>query len=359
MSSSVQLGYQLRTAPPDSRLYELFLNLPHQLHGHRSSSTPNGRMPAVYMHPQCYVLMQGHRAVGRFALYENPHMRHQGQRVALLGCYDSVSDPRVHRILLTHAILRARLLKAQWLIGPMEGNIWETYRFRTTDSSTPFLLEPTNPANYPSQWEAAGFSVVQTYQTNIDTQPRCDRPQLMRMYERYRAKGLRIRCISFHRAEEELHAIAQLCNEAFRQSFLFTPLDPARFVAKYRTLLPLLDPSWIWLAESPTGRLEAFVFALPDVLAPDHKRLIIKTIATRPDTPYRGIAVWLARWMTYTARTHGYRSILHALIRSDSPSLNASRHFAQHTYARYALYGLRLNAHRIPPLPTIVKTTAP
>ncbi len=294
--------------------------------------------------PISIVLMDHKRPVGRFTLYENTELRYKGEKTVVLGSYECVDTPEAHKALLGLAEHLAVKRFASWIIGPMEGSIWERYRFRTAHRQPAFLFEPDQVRAYPAHWEKNGFVPVMDYLSNIDRTMRFDEVQLDRMYDKYRKNGAVIRSFDMNRVDSELEKLAHLSNEAFSGGFLFTPVPLKIFVEKYVQVLPMMDPELTYLVEAPDGRLDAFLFVIPDAYDPTGRTLIIKSMAVRRGSPYRGIATWLARHLNRVAGQKGFTAVIHALMRADNLSVNASHRYTNECYARYKLYAKKTAA---------------
>ena len=334
--------YRIHRVSAGTREDHDFIQVPHLVYPDQREYGQKATRPALHLNPERYLMMRGKYPVGRFALYRNEGLRYRGQTAVLLGSYECINDPGAHEALLGFAVRSARQRSADWLIGPVEGSIWERYRFRTTDTNPLFLLEPGQDPSYPGYWEKYGFHPIMDYLTNVDETLSYDDGQLDRMWRRYVDRGAVIRPFDKSRAEEELVRLARLSNIAFAGSFLFTPITVEDFVSKYKRILPMMDARFVWLVEGQDKRLEAFLFAIPDLYDREGRTLLIKSMAVRPDSSYRGIATWLARHLNRVATSAGYARILHALMRRDNLSVNASLRYTKQCYAEYSLYGMKL-----------------
>jgi hypothetical protein len=219
------------------------------------------------------------------------------------------------------------------VVGPMDGDTWSAHRLVVeSDGRPPFFLEPQNPAWRPAAFEEAGFEVIARYlsaEGGVDDK----RPSLSR------PTGLVLRTFDLARADEELRALHALSLHAFAGNVLYRPIGAEAFVEQYRPVLPLLDPELVLLAEDEAGRLQAFLFAIPDHLQGSRpESVIIKTYASlRP-----GAGSWLVDALYARARSKGFSKVVHALMHESNVSARHSRRSAGRIFRRYALWGLRL-----------------
>jgi len=143
--------------------------------------------------------------------------------------------------------------------------------------------------------------------------------------------------------EDELLRIGELSNEAFSNNFLYTPITLEDFVSKYRQLKELIRPELVWLVEDRKGgRLQAFLFAIPDYLDPSGKTLIVKSMARRKTTSFKGIGSYIAGKATQLAKQMGFTKVIHAMMLKDNASVNVSEIYANKSYKAYTLYGKKL-----------------
>lgn len=235
-------------------------------------------------------------------------------------------DLSAGRVLLDQAVDELTRLGFEYVIGPMDGNTWHSYRLVIeSDGSAPFRMEPVNPAFLPEAF--AGFDVIGRYSSARASDPR---RRNIANYERRAAQaGIRIRNFDPHHSDRDLLAIYRLSSIAFARNFLYTPISDAAFMDLYRPLLGQIDPRLVLLAEDDC--LQACLFAIPDGNA-----AIVKTYASlRP-----GLGACLLERLQ-AGPAAGYGSVIHALMHDDNVSMHNSAKYAL-PFRRYALYGRRL-----------------
>jgi len=289
----------------------------------------------------CHVLLDEGIPVGRFAIYKNDELKYMNKSAVCVGAYACIDDDFIASRLLTHAEEICAELGYEFMVGPMNGSTWNKYRFKTSNPADSFFLDVNNPVYYNKQFEEAGFSVIGNYFSNLDESLKYDDAQLDKFRNHYEDKGAIIRNIDLLNLEIELEKIAEFSNIAFANNFLFTPIAQSQFVQKYLQLGALMDAKFIWIVEDKNSEIQAVCFAIKDVTDLTGKTIIIKTIAARPGTPFKGIATFLCRNLIRFGKSLGYERIVHALILEDNLSLNASEKYGN-SYCEYNLFGKSL-----------------
>lgn len=218
----------------------------------------------------------------------------------------------------------------KYVLGPMNGNTWQSYRFVTqSDGSPPFLMEPQNPDFYPDIFVGGGFKPIGEYSSaKIDS---------VGAYEgKVPPDGIHIREFRKEEAEEELQKIWTLSLKAFSRNFLYTPIERDEFMALYRPVLDQLIPDFVLMAETVEGELKGFLFAIPDYTqGPQSDQIIVKTYASLR----YGIGGALLDHLHKKAEENGFNTIIHALMYDGNVSKKHSDKFHSCVFRRYTLYG--------------------
>lgn len=105
-----------------------------------------------------FLAQSGNEIVGRIAAFRNPKMDNNGNKVGTVGYFESINDPSVSDGLLNTAIDWLKNEDCNEVWGPMNGSIWNHYRFKIDFlDAEPFFGEPYNPEYYPQLFEKFGF----------------------------------------------------------------------------------------------------------------------------------------------------------------------------------------------------------
>jgi GNAT superfamily N-acetyltransferase len=234
------------------------------------------------------------------------------------------------------------------ILGPMDGTTWDRYRLVLADPDTvanpPFLTEPTNPADYPRHWAAAGFEPVAHYVTQLLRHLDALAERAGTSEQRLEDAGLHVEPLDPARFDEALDEIHALSLEAFADNLYYSPIGRDRFRAMYRPFRDRVDPDLVLLARDGDDRLAGFIFCVPDLLDPAiadagrTSRMVVKSLAVAASTRGVGLGSVLMHEAHRRAAEGGFTAAIHALMHVDNPSLRISRHGGE-LYRRYALFG--------------------
>lgn len=331
----------IRTRPGEYQ-YSLFNEFPKNIYSDGSQRFTLGNDPADSLLEGCYVLQQGGTVVGRFAFYENPQLIYNEEKVCTIGSFECINDPQVSSHLLSHAIYLAKSKGYTFVIGPMEGSTWNNYRFSDHNEHPNFFMEPYHHDYYPELFKKFGFKPISNYISNLDTDLKFEEDKISKFEQLYKQKGARFRNLDLSNLEMELLKIARFNNDAFSKNFLFTPITEDEFVAKYLPYRKFLNPELIWIVEDEKDEIQALSFSIKDYLNTTNNSLIIKSLARRSNSPYRGIGSYLVHKTYQLAKEQGYQSIVHALMINDNASVSLSQKYDGTDYKSYSLYGYKL-----------------
>jgi predicted N-acetyltransferase YhbS len=281
---------------------------------------------------------------GRCSCWWSTGHVHDGERVGVIGHYSAETADAGARV-LTDACAQLAARGCTIVVGPMDGNTWRSYRLVIErGSEPPFFLEPDTPDAWVSHFAAAGFETLATYSSALARDLTRRDPRLDALASRLAARNIVIRPLDLSHADDDLRRIFALSTIAFKDNFLYTPIDEAEFMEQNRRLLPAVRPELVLLAEQRGGadaELVAFLFAVPDILqqkrgqTPD--TIIIKTVAVRPGLGQAGLGSLLVAEVQQRAAALGYTRAVHALMHEQNVSRNISRRYAE-TIRRYALF---------------------
>jgi GNAT superfamily N-acetyltransferase len=268
------------------------------------------------------------------------------ERVGVIGHYSAdAADADAGTRVLNEACAQLAAHGCTMAVGPMDGNTWRSYRLVIERGSEPaFFLEPDTPDAWVSHFTAAGFDTLATYSSALARDLTQRDPRLDALAARLAERHIVIRQLDLARADDDLRRLFAMSLAAFKDNFLYTPIDEAEFMEQNRRLLPFVRPELVLLAEQG-GELVAFLFAVPDVLqqkrgqTPD--TIIIKTVAVKPGLAHAGLGSLLVAEVQQRAAALGYTRAVHALMHESNVSRNISRRYAE-TIRRYALFAKRL-----------------
>lgn len=315
-----------------SKYFNQFIDLPktlkHSLYTHFDRNNP--------FISDAFLVFRNDQAVARFALYENEDLSYQNKNCLMLGSYCSVDSLAVNRYVFNLCKKLARKKSYSTIIGPMEGSTFENYRSNTRQIKKSFFFDLDFPSYYSKHFENFGFNTLCEYSSNQITDLRYDRQKLDEIQTMYESKGAIFKSLNTKQIRQEFFKIAEFCNVAFANNFLFTPTKNNRFLDKYKGILPILDARFVRLVYDQKDNLHGLVFCIPD--PSDKKTLIIKTIATLPKSKFKGVATFLSRKMIQVAAENGFNRIIHAFIKNDNHSMATSKNMKAQELQEYKLY---------------------
>lgn len=264
-----------------------------------------------------------------------------GHKLGAIGHYASADDESAAG-LISAALARLGEQGSTLAVGPMDGNTWRRYRF-VTDAGSPqptFFLEPSNPPDWPRQFELAGFTPLSQYFSALNADLSRIDPRLAPIQSRLAASGVHICSAAGTDLLQQLKRIYHVSRIAFVHNFLYTELPESAFLAQYVPLLPRIQPELILLAKRDSA-LVGYLFAIPDFAQSAHgvpmDTFLIKTVAILPDPSLRGLGGLLVGLAHQVGHALGYRRCIHALMHQGNASRRISNHYAT-TMRQYTLY---------------------
>lgn len=223
--------------------------------------------------------------------------------------------------------------------GPMEVCTWFPYRANLgPHDERAFLLEPTEPIH---RWLHAGYEPAAHYSTAevphdaLLTRSERAREQLAplgwRVEPLHADEGTHLSRARYDALIVDVHRLSML---AFADAYAFAPISLAALTALYEPLRERLDPTLVFLAYAPDGRVVGFLFCLVDDGPPP--RLLLKSLALEREARGHGLSWWLTGAAHATAAARGIPNALHCLRHEGSVSMRLHAH-QERIIRRYAL----------------------
>jgi len=318
----------------------VFKNLPKLLYKEDSQRFLLGHEPVETNLENCYILLKNDKPVGRFAIYTNPSLNYKGKNAATIGSYECEEIQESANHILSFAKEKAKSLDFEFLIGPMEGSTWNSYRFSVSNQTPNFFMEPYHNTYYNQQFTNFGFTTIADYFSDIDTSLNYDDELLNNFQENLEKQGGKLRNINLDDAENELLKIGEFSIESFSKNFLFSSITPEEFANKNLKIKQVINPNFVWIIENKDYEIEAFMFSIPDYFCKTSKRIIAKSVVRKYDSVFKGAGVFLGGIMNREAKKAGFTEGIHALVISYNDSKKLSRHYSGENFKNYKLYGL-------------------
>ncbi|HET9225276.1 MAG TPA: GNAT family N-acetyltransferase [Thermoanaerobaculia bacterium] len=266
---------------------------------------------------RAWVAVVGDKPRARIVARRSPVLKDLG----MLGFFEALpgSEEEVAR-LFEASIHWLRETGAGEIVGPMDGDTWHKHRLNVGPwDDPPFLMEPWNPPYYPELWESNGFEVLERYLSK-----RVESGLVADFLEPKRqaalAAGYRLRRMEPAKFVDELRTIYRISVRIFARNFLYTEISEQEFFALYAGARGLLDPDFVWFAQSPEGEDVGFLFAFPDGFQGKTDAVNMKTIGVLPEHRRAGLGAALMGQAHRIAQEKGYRFANHCLFREGNPS---------------------------------------
>lgn len=335
--------YTLLTTFPGESDFGLFTAVtaecyaPDRLRLQQTDASPN----KMYL-LTCLVLLRNDRAVARCAIFRNPHIRYNNQETALIGHYECENTPETAHFLLKEAFDYIRQQGCSYVIGPMNGSTWESYRFSDHHDQPFFLTENDHQLYYNDQFKNEGFEPIAGYTSSFNRDIPTDTPQLLERDRYFTEAGVRIRSIDPKQLEQELEKLYPLVTGAFANNFLYSPITCEQFCTGYLRAKSIINPDYVLIAENSSGEAIAFIFAFTNAYCTTEKQLVVKTIARHPDKQWAGIGHVIVNRTLRKAKENGHTALIHAFMIREGSSTTISGSFNGEVYKSYTLYGKQL-----------------
>lgn len=254
-----------------------------------------------------------------------------------LGNYECINNPEASERLFEQVFNDLQHWGFNQAIGPMTGNTWNDYRFKTSGEDL-FLGESQQLEYYVNQWQLAGFVAIENYHSTQITELDGVNDKIQVLTKGLMATGVVFRNVRMSQWEEELKRIYDLSLVSFAGNVLYEPIDWQEFSDKYLPLQRIVDPQWIELAENEKGELIGFAFAIPNLMDPSNDGLVLKTVARSNHKSYRGLGLILAQQLHLKAYQAGKKYVIHAYMHSGNASLACSNTLHGKISATYQLF---------------------
>jgi GNAT superfamily N-acetyltransferase len=108
--------------------------------------------------------------------------------------------------------------------------------------------------------------------------------------------------------------MVDLARDAWRDDPLFAPVPADVLAGHLAGVRPGLDARLLVGACDPDGRLRGLTLAWPDLVAPDRRRFVLRTLFVDPALRDSGLGAWLVGAVHLAARKAGFTSGVHCVL---------------------------------------------
>ncbi len=293
---------------------------------------------------EMWTVIEDERLLAVCALWAKDTPEFKAYKTGLIGDFFCLRSD-AGEALLQHVSSRLKELGCNYVIGPMNGDTWHSYRLVTEPGEwPPFFMEYFTPKEWPAIFTNTGFKEIAGYSSAMALNTDYDDRSAEKFMQKKQGLDLVIRPFRIEHSVTELTAVHELSLQSFSSNFLYSEILQHDFLKLYEKIVPYVDPDFFLLAEHH-GKLVGFIFAVPDFMQRqrglDIDCLIIKTVAKIPGRQYAGLGNYLVHEIHRQATAKGFKQIIHALMYDSNVSMAISGKSAQ-TMRKYALYGKEL-----------------
>ena len=273
------------------------------------------------------ICVSNEQIIGFCSLWWSDTANYLDKTAGNIGHY-RVLNQKVSDLLLNSACELLKQHGCDWVIGPLDGCSWRSYRFVTQKGHTrpPFLFEPWQADEWVDYWRGCGFNTLATYYSyyfnNFDVELP---PKVLKAQQRLQHIQLR----SMNVYQDDLTLLYEMAKQSFKANFLYTELTLDDFLHLYVPLEKYLDKDLFLIAEDQ-GQAVGFLLGIPDALQLNYQQnistVLLKTFAQIPQRKYLGLGTLMGVEFNQRVLDKGYQDTIHALIYAKNNSLNLSRH---------------------------------
>lgn len=262
---------------------------------------------------------------------------HSLHKVGLIGefkCQETVSLDE-SKVLFDKLFEELQAQGATKIVGPMDGNTWQSYRLTTYYGDQPtFTMEPYTPKHYIAHWENAGFVPEETYSSYITAVKDWEDKRVDKLHKRFAD-------LKFSSLEQsDLSAIFDLSLQSFIRNPYYIPIDKEVYLKKYGNMISMLKPN-VSTVVYDGNELVGYLFAMMDMNRTadgySTNRIILKTIAIKEDRKYAGLGTYLLAKLIDNAKEMGVEHAIHALMYDKNAVQNIIKDNSQQL-RQYTLY---------------------
>jgi hypothetical protein len=293
-----------------------------------------------YLHCSFSVIEDG-VTLASVCCFLNPHHLLDGQQVLTFGSVKCPDDLAVFTLMMNAVVAEAQSLGFASLIGPISGSTWNNYRIVTTPQENPFFLEVQSPLYYEVLFKDYGFQTLARYKSTLADSIEVHWERSEGRYKHFLELGVVFQPFDLDESEALFSELASLCNEAFKENFLFSPISTEDFVAKMRPLKALINPDYTIVAKHD-GKMIGFIFCYQDINNLSEKTIVVKTLARDPSPTYKGIGSVLSSLAMRNVKAAGFTKGIHALMVDFNSSTYLSDKFKAEFYRRYELLSYKI-----------------
>lgn len=217
---------------------------------------------------QYFIAWRDGRPVGRITAQVDRLLNEfQGNDWGLFGFFECEDDPEAARALLDAAETWLRARGRDRMVGPMDFTMNDECGVLVDGfERPPIILTNWTPPSYPALLEGAGLTKAMDtlmWELRISGRDQVN-PAIWTMAERVESKhGITVRPMRKKDIEAEIDRFLEVYNAAWEKNWGFSPLTEKEVRHYAKTLKPLLDEHWAFIAEKD-GETVGAALSIPD-----------------------------------------------------------------------------------------------
>lgn len=230
---------------------------------------------------------------------------------------------------------KAVALGAEKIIGPIEGNTWNPYRFAVNDGDSKFFGDVANDPDFALMLEQNGFSASWKYMSTMLLDKNIQPPFITNRY--FFESRLQSEFPGPNEIEGILDELFSITSSVFAGNLFYSPISKEHFIQKYLPLKFLIEKGDILLVKDE-DRVVALGLGYRDPESEGRNRFVLKTIGRIPDKKYIGIGAWVSEYMYDRFANGNYEEFVQAFMHDDNISYKIAKHYHAKVIKNYALY---------------------
>lgn len=267
----------------------------------------------------------------KFWYYNQVPSSHSLYQVGIIGGFECEKEATLEESKMLFDTLFQELKKAgaKKIIGPMDGNTWQSYRLTTYyGDQSPFLLEPYTPEFFIKHWENAGFIPEEKYSSYMTLVEEWENKKVDKLNNKF--SHLTLSSLQ----EQHLADIYDLSLTSFTRNPYYIHIDKDTYLNKYGKMMSLLQPNVSFVIHDGND-LVGYLFAIIDPTQASH--VILKTIAVNEQRKYAGLGTYLLSKLIVDMKNMNIKNAIYALMYDKNSVQNIIKDGSQ-KIREYTLY---------------------
>jgi len=220
-----------------------------------------------FEHSECvlFIAVEDDEVIGRISAHTNiNHNKFHNDNKGFFGFFECINDENVSKLLFNEAENWLRMKGCDIISGP--------YNFSTNDecgllvdgfACSPFIMMTHNFSYYIDLIEISGFrKKIDMYAWLLKTK---EIPRFLDLIGKRFEKNRQytIRCLNKKNLKNDIKTVFSIYQNAWEKNWGFVPMSKKEFDHLVESLLPLVDPDLVFIAECD-GKPAGFSVALPN-----------------------------------------------------------------------------------------------